>query len=108
MYFLFARTKVNLKENTLTGNVSSNIIKSNITKEELLNKLQDKKDKYLIEDGDNYIKMYSYINFKTYGEMIFISFENGEITITSRPIMFALTDYGKNALNVKMIEGLLS
>lgn len=52
--------------------------------------------------------MYSYINFKTYGEMIFISFENGEITITSRPIMFALTDYGKNALNVKMIEGLLS
>lgn len=108
MYFLFARTKVNLKENTLTGNVSSNIIKSDITKDELLNKLQDKKDKYLIEDGDNYIKMYSYINFKTYGEMIFISFENGEITITSRPIMFALTDYGKNAENVKMIVGLLS
>jgi len=39
MYFLFARTKVNLKENTLTGNVSSNIIKSDITKDELLNKL---------------------------------------------------------------------
>lgn len=108
MFFFFASKKVNMKENTIIGNVASNIVKSNTTKEELLSKLQDKKDKYLIEDGDNYIKMYSYINFKTYGEMIFISFENGEITITSRPIMFAFADYGKNTENVKMIEGLIN
>lgn len=107
-FFFFSQKHIKLTTNNNLDKVENTRINTKITKDEIINRLNKaNKSKYIIENKDNYIKIYTYFTLKSFGELIFISFEKGEILVSSRNLFPAIVDYGKNESNLKFIENLV-
>lgn len=107
-FFFFSRKHIKLTTNINLDKAEHIRINSKITKDEIINRLNKaNKSKYIIENKDNYIKIYTYFTLKSFGELIFISFEKDGILVSSRNLFPAIVDYGKNESNIKFIENLI-
>jgi len=108
VFFFYANKKIKLTENNEIDANASERIRTNITKEILISKLNEaNKSKYIVENKDNYIKIYTYFTLKSFGELIFITFEKDGLLVTSRQLFPTIMEYGKNEENIKFIENLV-
>lgn len=107
-FFFFSRKHIKSTTNNNLDKVENTRINTKITKDEIINRLNKaNKSKYIVEMKDNYIKIYTYFTLKSFGELIFISFEKDGILVSSRNLFPAIVDYGKNESNIKFIENLI-
>ena len=111
-----------LKKNGVTKFTSDNfkvkqsrILKSKLTKQEIIDKLENDTRFTIIKfrEKENRIYLKTKMSFKTWGEKITITVrplenEYNEYKITSRPALSTtLADFGKNFQNVNRIEGII-
>lgn len=106
-FSFFLMKKLSIQENKSRGAYMQSI-KLNKNKEEIVNLIKNILNKSYIQEFDNSIKIFKYDYFNSYGEMIFITFENDNMLVTTSSIIPNFADSKILNKNLKLIESLAS